>query len=848
MGVKSPTTEPNQVPDDVLVLTSEREIGGDTGDDDVFLRIRNRFMVHQTFWSEIHNEALEDDRFVAGWQWPDEVRREREEDRRPVLTYNLLPSFTRQITNKIRQERPQVKVTPVESNRGADPRIKNTAGTKDYSLADIYSGIIRNIESASRADQAYDTAVQHAVDHGFGYFMLMNVWSKIDPFVQDLKISRIKNSYQVYMDPDAQEIDFRDAQDCFIFSNMRRSTFEHKWPDVSPDEFAGAMMGATYEGWYDGDTVRVAQYMRIEYRDDEVLMLSNGKTVWNSEVEPILDELKAQTGTHIVVDAQGEEMRKKVKRPVVSWRKMTASTNLEGPIDLPFSAIPVFPVLGEERLVDGRTIYESAIRQAKDAQKSYNYWRTAAAETVALAPRAPYMATERQVAGHEELYENANTRNIPYMLYNHVEGVAPPQRQFPTNPAAAELQNAIQDGTDMQTIIGLHDASLGRESNEKSGKAIIARQNAGATSTFQFPDNLGRAMEQMGRLIVEAVPKLYDTQRVVRIRMADDSEDFVEINQTAIDDETGESFLISDIAYGKYDVVLETGPSYATQRQEAADLQMELLKVLGPEMANNIVHLIVKNLGVPGSEEVSAILRKMLPEDLKSEEEKMADLPVGVTKDPETEQLMKDGEPWEPEPTPEMIMMQKQQEIDELAHQAELAQSEAKMAGADADKKQAEAKMAQAEADLAEAQRDMAELQAPVEGADSGDMMTEIGQIIQQTMEEHELNENAHKEATQEMITTAVVDALKRVKGFVDRKVKTDLGAAAATTEEGPASASANGQANGGAAPAPGANVILNVEPKPDRIDFEYDDDGNLVTAMPVYEGQDNDNDNDQEE
>ena len=208
---------------------------------------------------------------------------------------------------------------------------------------------------------------------------------------------------------------------------------------------------------------------------------------------------------------------------------------------------------------------------------------------------------------------------------------------------------------------------------------------------------------------------------------------------------------------------------------------------------------------------------------------------------------MKDGEPWEPEPTPEMIMMQKQQEIDELAHQAEIAKSEAKMADAEADQKQAEAKMAQAEADLAKAQKEMAELQAPVEGPDSGDMMVEIEQIITRTMEEHELNENAHKDATQEMITTAVVDALKRVKGFVDRKVKSDL-VAPVTTEEGPATASGGSQANGGAAPAPAAAIVLNVEPKPDRIDFAYDGDGNIESATPVYGDTGDDDQDDQEE
>ena len=830
MVTKSPAVEPNETPADQLVLTTS---DGALGDDE-FQAIRERFQIHQTFWSYVHEEALDDDNFVAGYQWEETVRLEREEDRRPILTYNLFPSFCRQITNRIRQERPQVKVTPVETNKGKDPRLSNITGTKDYALADIYSGLIRNIEAVSRADQAYDTATQHAVEHGFGFFMLMNVWSKLDPFVQELKIIRVKNSYTVYLDPEAQEADFRDAQDGFIFTNMKRATFEKKYPEATPDEFAGASMGASYEGWFDPDHIRVAQYFRLKYVDDEVLLLSNGKTVYNSQVENVLDELKEQTGVHIAKDGEGNEMRKAVKRPVCEWRKMTATENLEGPLDLPFSAIPIFPVLGEERLVDGKTMYESAIRHAKDAQRSYNYWRTAATEAVALAPRAPYMATERQIAGHEELYENANTRNIPYMLYNHQDGVPPPQRSMPPNPAAAELQNAIQDGVDMQTIIGLHDASLGRESNEKSGKAIIARQNAGATATFQFPDNLGRALEQMGRLMVEAIPQLYDTQRVIRVRFPDDSEDFIEINQTAIDEDSGETFLISDIAYGKYDVTLETGPSYATQRQEAADLQLELLKVLGPDRAANIVHLIVKNLGVPGSDEVAEVLRKMLPEELKSEEEKLADLPKGVTRDEETGQLMKDGEPWQPPLTIDQQLMQKQQQIEELKAQAEQAKAEADMAEAEADKAQAEAKMRQAEADLAKAQAELQGLQVQ-EGADSGDMMTEIEQIIRRTMEEHETDENAHKEATSEMITAAVVDALKRVRGFVDRKVK--QGQVVPIDQGAPTVVQGETNGGGGANP-PGVNVALNLEPKPERIAFEYDDDGNLVAGIPVYEDE----------
>lgn len=801
------------------------------------LQIRQRFQVHQTFWSTIWAEGLEDDNFIAGKQWPEEIRKEREEERRPILTYNLLPSFNRQIVNKVREHRPQIKVIPVESHKGNSPKVPNVSGTNDYNLADIYSGLVKNVEHISRADQAYDTALKHAADHGFGWFYLMNEWSRIDPFVQELRIHRVKNAYSIMLDPDAQEADYRDAQDAFMFTNMKRSTFQAKYPDSNETEFAQSGLGASYEGWYDPETIRIAQYFWIDWREDEVLQLNNGKIVYASEVEAVLDELKRDEGVFVEKDDDGDEMRKAVKRPICMWQKMTANEILEGPLELPFSAIPIFPVFGEEVMVDGQVRYESAIRHAKDAQKSYNYWRTAAAETVALAPRAPWVATERQVAGYEEMYEQANAKNIPIVLYNHQDGQnppPPPQRQFPAQVAAAELQNAVADANDMQTIIGLHEASLGAESNEKSGKAIKARQSQGFTATFQFPDNLNRAQEQCGRLMVEAFPKIMDTQRIVRIRLPDDTDDFVEINQSVKDEQTGKTYLLHDIAYGRYDVIIDTGPSYATQREEAAELQIELLKVLGPDMARNIVHLIVKNLGTPGSDEVAAVLRKMLPDALKSEDEKLADLPKGVTQDEETGQLMKDGEPWEPPPTLEQQLMQKQQQIDELEHQAELEKHKATQSKARADE-------AEAQAELAKAQAEMAALQAEPGAAmaeANNTMMGEIRTIIEQTMADHQADPNAHKEATAEQIAQAVVDALRRTKAYVDRKVPKESVSRTGDGSPGGAGKDGGGESAGDSSKAPAVQVVTGdlIDKKPARVRIETDGDG--LVAIPEYDEQ----------
>lgn len=790
-------TKPDDYPDNALVVTSDSpggEVSPDTeaehqqrAEDQARLhQIRERFQVHQTFWSGIHAEGLKDDKFVAGEQWPTEIKKEREDKGRPVMTYNLIPAFNRQIINKVRETQQQIKVIPVESNKGPSPKLDNVGGTNDYSMADVYSGIIKNIEHLSRADQAYDTALKHAVDHGFGFFYMMNEWSRVDPFVQDLVIKRVKNSYSVMMDPDAQEADFRDSQDAFIFVNMKRKTFEKKYSDHPPIEFEQHGLGANYEGWFDPDNVRIAQYFFMDYQDDEVLQLSNGKIVYLSMVEEILDELEEEEGIHIKKRGT-TEMRKAVKRPVCMWQKMTANHVIEGPIELPFSAIPIFPVLGEELIIDGRTRYESAHRHARDAQRDYNYWRTSGTETIALAPRAPWVATARQIAGFEDMYETANTENHPVLYYNHIDGQnppPPPQRQYPTALAATEMQQAAVAANDMQQIIGLHEASLGAESNEKSGRAIRARQSQGATSTFQFPDNLRRAQEQCGRLGVEAIPKLMTEERIVRIRLPDDTDDFVSINESKVDNETGRTVLFHDIAYGKYDVVMDTGKSYETQREEAAELQMELLKVLGPEAAQNIAHLIVKNLGTPGSEEVATILRKMLPDALKSEDEKIADLPKGVMPDPDNEgQFLKDGQPWTPPPTLEQQIAQKQQQIDELEHTAALEKHKATQAQAAADTKEAEADIAKAQAEMAALQQ-QAEGAGLVEGADSGQMMTEIEQIIQRTMQEHEDSENAHKDITQGMIADAIVEALKRVRALVDKKTSEAMKQTAAEMKE----------------------------------------------------------------
>jgi hypothetical protein len=811
----------NEVPESAVVVPSPDE------DLDEFMRMaRVRYDVMVTAWNQNRNDALDDDKMLAGDQWDEIIVKERTEEGRPILTYNLLLTFCNQIVNQVRQDWPQIKVKPVDANAGPTQMIANLQGNKDYSMAEVYMGIIRNIEHISRADHAYITALEHQVQHGFGFFRAQPVYTRDDSFEQEIRIWRIKNSYSVLVDASAQEADFSDMQDAFIHTMVRRDQFQRKWPDARAVSFESNEQGNSYEGWYDKELLRIAEYFYIAYKQDEVIQLNNGMVVYETDVKEVLDDMKRDEGIYVVNS-------RKVKRPVCRWQKMTAHDILEGPVDIPCSYIPIFPVLGKELMRHGETRYNSAIRDAKDAQRAFNYWQTAASETVALAPRAPFILTQKQVAGHETMWEQANRKNFPYLPYNAQENVPPPQRQYADAGAIAELQQAESQKMVMQDIIGMHEANVGAKSNERSGVAVRERAQRGELATYVFLDNLSRSMEHLGRCLIEMIPKVYDSQRILRLRLPDDSEDFVEINKAVLDEDTGKTVYVHDLTYGKYDVVISTAPNFATQREEAQTNILETMQRLPPDKASMVVHLLVKNMDYPGADEVYEVLRKMLPDDFKTPDERARDLPSGITLDDNNQPVDEQGQPWQkPLSAQEQIAMAEQN--------AETKKHEATI-------EKAKAETAKAAATLAEAQGEMAALQQGGEQGQDGAAMQQQGEqmtaqimqevqqlvteLVEAAMEQHEDRPGAHEAmGVDDKITEAMVDALRRVKKVYDAKLA-DLGPA--LTEAKVAQQSAGG--DGGGSPV---QVEVNVQgTRVESIEIERGEDGTL-RAVPQYEAE----------
>lgn len=556
-------------------------------------KARERFKLAQEAEARIREEALADLEFRAGRQWPDDVRSQRTLDKRPCLTINRLPSIIKQVTNEQRQNRPAIKVSPVDDH--ADPE-----------TAEVIQGIVRHIEVNSNADQAYDKAHEDAVTMGFGYFRVVTEYLDPRSFDQEIVIKRIRNPFTVYFDPACQEPDYSDARFAFIVEEVSKDEYKELYPR---SEMAGltdfASVGDRAAGWLTGSSVRVAEYFYVEKQPRTLAVLADGSVVFLEEVPE---------GAQVVA-------KRETQVPTVHWCKINGIEKLEETA-WPGQWIPIVPVLGDELDINGERQLIGMVRDAKDPQRMYNYWATAETEMIALAPRAPFIGAEGQFEGHEVAWKQANVRNFAYVEYKptSVAGhpIPPPQRQVFEPPIQAISMARMQSAEDLKATTGIYDASLGARSNETSGVAIQARQREGDVANFHFTDNLSRAIRHCGRILIDLIPKVYDTPRVVRIIGADEQQKTVQVNQPFME---GGVNKLYDLSVGRYDVTVSAGPSFMTKRQESVASMMELTKTY-PQLAQIAGDLLVKNMDWPGADQIAERLKKLLPPELQDDEEK----------------------------------------------------------------------------------------------------------------------------------------------------------------------------------------------------------------------------------
>jgi hypothetical protein len=597
---------------------------------------RERYQRAKDANATLRQQAIADTRFVMGdsenqWQWPEDVYTQRATVAgKPCLTINLTAQHCNQIINAIRQNRPAGRVVPVDSQ--ADP-----------DTAELLGGLCRSIQAYSNADTAHDIAAEHAIYGGEGYWRILTEYESEKSFDQVITIKSISNPQLVLIDPDSVESDRSDARWGFVFEDIPKDQAQQEHPDLDVSNWVEDFD----KGWVKKDTIRRAEYFWCEDVKDKLYLLDDGTTVLKSELPE-----GAKVAAGMVSLGNGVVFRVLKERDTVrkQWKWCKLVGGEQEPVDQKDwmgSYLPIITVVGKELNVNGEIVRKGIVRDLKDPARMVNYSYSASVETLALQNKVPYMAAAEAIENFEDIWGAANIENRAYLPWNAYdeEGrqIPMPQRQAPAAMASAQVQMLQLSTEEMRAASGQQNANFGIKSEAASGVGIQRLKAQGETATFHFPDNLARALSYEMRVLIDLIPKVYDSKRIIRILGLDGKEIKAtidpELQQPYMEgqaDEAGEIEKIFNPLMGRYDVSVDTGPSYHTQRQEAADTLTELT-TRNPQLMQVAGDLVMRSYDFPMSEEIAKRLEKALPPGLQEQKGKPA-LP------PEVENQLKQQE------------------------------------------------------------------------------------------------------------------------------------------------------------------------------------------------------------
>jgi len=562
------------------------------------------------------DEAYEDLKFSAGEQWSKTDQDARHG--RPMLTVNRLPQFIRQVTGDMRQMRPSIKVVPVDSR-----------GDKD--TAETIAGMIRYIENRSDSSAPYMTGADSQVRCGIGHFQVIKEYAGDTTFNQELRITGVSDGVAVAWDTDSVFPSREDAKWCIVPHDMSIEAFKESYPDANVEDFDSTKITGSTEGWFDNDMVRVAEYWVKKPSKKLLALMPDGGIADLTGKTP--KEAADAMGAGKPVELQ-QGLDEDVKQTILNAKKIeerdgyqvcryliTAAHVLET-TEWPGNHIPVIPVIGEEVKIGRKTVRHGLIRFARDPQRLYNYYSSTDAEVIALQPKAPFVGTLKNVEKFEDLWNTANSKAHPILLYmpDPANGGKAPERVQPPGSSQGIQEGLARSVDDMKAVIGIYDPGLGRPGAAKSGKAILAEQKEGDTGTYVYVDNWTRAIKRAGVIIADLIPHVYDSERMIRIMGEDGKVDLKWINKPTgmqvLDEQTGQPLdqqkIENDVTVGAYDIVMDTGPSYTTKRQEARDSMTQFVQA-APETAPVLMDLIAKAQDWPLADEVGKRLEVVAP-------------------------------------------------------------------------------------------------------------------------------------------------------------------------------------------------------------------------------------------
>ena len=549
----------------------------------------------QDYWQDTFDRGHEDKEFVTieGKQWDATARAKRNAEGKPTLEFNLLRTFATQQINTMRQNRPQIQVVPVDNGADTD-------------IAKILGGLIKDTEEASNAEDATDQAAENAVYGGLGFIRLITDYVSDDSFNQEPRFVPIENPEAVLLDPLSKRLDGSDASKCLVVEWVKKSAIKAQYGEDATDfEVEGA---TDWENKPD-DTVLIAEYFYKEDVSDELLLLEDGSIVFKSELSED--------------DAVFAVETRPTKRTEIKWAKISGSKVLETGV-FPGKFIPIVPVYGAVNWIGNERHVFSLIHFAKDPQRLFNYWKSAEAHILQKNQDEILAVEHEAIAGFEDEWQNPGKYATSRYRSRDENGTqyATPQRISSAQPPTGILNATATSQALISDTLNMHAPQMGQDVNSQSGRAIGLLQRQADTAHFHFQDNLNKSLRQCGRILVDLYPRLYDTPMVRRIIGKDGEEEMVKLNaQPETPDEMSKAIdgILNNLSLGRYDVRIDTGPSFNTQREQSFQLLMQVAQ-FAPGVMQSAGDLIIKDSPLVNAKEIADRIKKtMLPQLLEDD-------------------------------------------------------------------------------------------------------------------------------------------------------------------------------------------------------------------------------------
>ena len=563
-------------------------------DEDIWLECAARQKLSADAEGTNRTKGIEALKFRWGDQWPDIARNDRKLDDRPCLTVNHTDVVCTRVENQLRQQRPRIKVRPV-----SDATVDSAAKV---------GGLIREIESRSNASIAYDAGVAFAKDIGWGYWRIGSEYCHERSFNQQLKIIPIDNPFGVYDDPSSVMPAGEDRNWIVIADDMPRPEYQRLYRGAENCEYRFVEAPGDFVlDWESRTHVRLAEYFRIFEKPDTLYLFSDGSIKLESELNPKKADIKAILAA---MQIQVANSRPTTTREV-QWFKLNGRKIVDRRI-LKGKYIPIVKCLGNKLRMNGQIWRKGMIQNLMDPAMMYNYWRTAQTERLALAPKAPWTAYEQVIDGHPE-WNDANRKSYSVLVGKAATGPNGETLPLPSRQPPAPVEQGFAEAVagaehDLMSVAGMPQENPEITSRIVGGnKYLQRRQGMQDLTHFQYYDNQTYSIMWTGIILLDLAPYYYDTERVLHIIGEDGQTEQVTFNERergedgALTGKTNNQWLV-----GKYDVVMDTGPGYATKREEAAENMVEVMNTpLGEVIVKTGPDIVLRNMDFHGADELA---------------------------------------------------------------------------------------------------------------------------------------------------------------------------------------------------------------------------------------------------